>query len=79
MFRTTIPNYAANPAGLDDSFGTFACGGVVVGCMDQAWQFNQSVNSPGGPVEGYEISLQLPFSFLPGGTFACPVETLVSF
>lgn len=65
-FRTTLPNYAANPAGLDNSFGLFACGGVVAGCMDQAWQYNENVNSPGGPVEGYEISLQLPFTFLPG-------------
>ncbi len=64
--RITIPNYAANPAGLPDSLGLFACGGVVVGCMDQTWQYNQAVNSPGGPVEGYEIGVQLPFTFLPG-------------
>jgi len=65
-FRSTLPNYAANPAGLDDSFGLFACGGVVAGCMDQPWQYNQAVNTPGGPVEGYEIGIQLPFTFLPG-------------
>lgn len=64
--RTTIANYAANPAGLDNSFGLFACGGVVVGCMDQTWNFDTSINTPGGPVEGYEIGVQLPFYFLPG-------------
>lgn len=64
--RITLPNYAANPAGLPDQLGLFACGGVVVGCMDQSWQYNQAVNSPGGPVEGYEIGVQLPFTFLPG-------------
>lgn len=65
-FRTDIPNYYANPAGLSDNFGLFACSGVIAGCMDQTWQYNEAVNTPGGPVEGYEISLQLPFTFLPG-------------
>lgn len=65
-FRTDIPNYYANPAGLSDNFGLFACAGVVAGCMDQTWQYNEAVNTPGGPVEGYEIGLQLPFTFLPG-------------
>lgn len=64
--RITIPNFAANPAGIDNTFGLFACGGVVAGCMDQTWQYNEAVNSPGGPVEGFEIGLQLPFTFLPG-------------
>jgi|CXWL01.1.fsa_nt_gi TonB-dependent receptor len=64
--RTVIPNYAANPDGLSNDFGLFACGGVVVGCMDQTWNFDKAVNTPGGPVEGYEIGVQLPFTFLPG-------------
>ncbi len=64
--RSVIPNYAANPDGLANDFGLFACGGVVVGCMDQTWNFDKAVNTPGGPVQGYEIGVQLPFSFLPG-------------
>ena len=64
--RTVIPNYAANPDGLPANFGLFACGGVVAGCMDQTWNFDKSINTPGGPVEGYEVGLQLPFFFLPG-------------
>lgn len=64
--RSTIPNYAANPAGLPANLGLFACGGIVAGCMDQSWQYNVAVNTPGGRVEGYEIGVQLPFTFLPG-------------
>ncbi|GAM96579.1 tonB-dependent receptor [alpha proteobacterium U9-1i] len=64
--RTVIPNYAANPDGLPDAFGLFACGGVVAGCMNQTWNFDKAVNTPGGPVEGYEVGFQLPFTFLPG-------------
>jgi iron complex outermembrane receptor protein len=27
---------------------------------------NRKVNTPGGPLDGYEVNLQAPFSFLPG-------------
>jgi iron complex outermembrane recepter protein len=71
--RTTLASaanggdgYRDNPDGLDDSFGLFACGGVDVGCMDQTWNFDKSINTPGGPVEGYEVGIQMPFFFLPG-------------
>lgn len=31
-----------------------------------SWEFTFPVNTPGGPLKGYEISFQKPFSFLPG-------------
>jgi len=30
------------------------------------WEFTFPVNTPGGPLKGYELSYQQPFSFLPG-------------
>ncbi len=60
--------FTGNAFGLPDSVATAACPGGVnsVSCNPSlTWQFSQPVNSPGGPVRGYEISLQLPFFFLP--------------
>lgn len=31
-----------------------------------SWEFTFPVNTPGGPLKGYELSYQQPFSFLPG-------------
>jgi iron complex outermembrane receptor protein len=31
-----------------------------------SWEFTFPVNTPGGPLKGYEIAFQQPFSFLPG-------------
>ncbi|MCX7359267.1 MAG: TonB-dependent receptor [Alphaproteobacteria bacterium] len=56
--------FTGNPYGLSDSVAVAACG-AVVGCNAAAlWQFSKPENTPGGPVEGFEISLQLPFYFL---------------
>lgn len=64
--RETLPSFADNPLGLPDSVAIAACGSIA-GCSPAAsWQFTQNVNTPGGTVEGYEIGLQLPFTFLPG-------------
>jgi TonB-dependent receptor len=64
--RETIPTFAANPAGIPQSFADAACGGAATTCAtSDSWQFNQAVNTPGGPVKGFEVGLQLPFFFLP--------------
>jgi len=43
-----------------------ACGNTS-GCRPSAqWTFTAPTNTPGGPVEGFEINYQQPFSFLPG-------------
>lgn len=34
--------------------------------IDDDFQFNIPINTPGGPLKGFEISYQQPFSFLPG-------------
>lgn len=62
--RETRP-FTDNPLGLPDSVAIAACG-TTPGCSPSAdWGFNIPANTPGGKLEGYEISLQAPFSFLP--------------
>jgi TonB-dependent receptor len=66
--RETRP-FTGNPLGLPDSVATAACpGGVDTPACNPSvdWQFNIPLNTPGGPVKGYEIGLQLPFTSLPG-------------
>lgn len=56
--------FTGNPYGIADSVATAACG-ATVGCNPSViWQFSKPENTPGGPVEGFEVSLQLPFYFL---------------
>jgi len=63
--RETAP-FTGNPLGLPDSVAIAACG-ATPGCSPAAdWQFNLPRNTPGGPLQGWEIGLQLPFYFLPG-------------
>ena len=66
--REDIP-FTGNPLGLPDSVATAACpGGVDTPRCNPGlnWQFNLPRNTPGGPVSGYEVNLQLPF-FWPDG------------
>jgi iron complex outermembrane recepter protein len=63
--RETGP-FNENPAGLPDSVAVAACG-TVVGCSPSAsWNFDTPINTPGGDLNGVEVSLQAPFRFLPG-------------
>jgi len=65
--RETRP-FTGNPLGLPDSVAIAACpGGVVSPSCGPAldWQFSLPANTPGGPVQGIELSYQQPFSFLP--------------
>jgi TonB-dependent receptor len=62
--RETAP-FTGNSLGLPDSVAIAACG-VTPGCSPAAdWQFSQPRNTPGGPLQGWELSLQMPFYFLP--------------
>jgi iron complex outermembrane receptor protein len=56
-----------NSFGIPDSVAIAACG-TLSGCdtTSTQWTFTVPVNTPGGPVEGYEINYQQAFSFLPG-------------
>jgi iron complex outermembrane recepter protein len=69
--RETAP-FTGNPFGLPDSVGITACGAQYPATCDVIddpnfyWGFNVPRNTPGGPVYGYEFSLQLPFFFAPG-------------
>jgi iron complex outermembrane receptor protein len=71
-------NFSDNPFGLPDSdaiaqcdssdtTGTFDPGDSadVAECL-AGWGFNLPTNTPGGDLQGVEISYQQPFSFLPG-------------
>jgi len=58
--------FTGNPYGLDDSVAIAACG-TTPGCSPAStWDFNTPATTEGGPVKGFEISYQQPFSFLPG-------------
>lgn len=66
--RVTGP-FTGNSLGLPDSVAIAACGAAFPATCspsDPNWQFTQPRNTPGGALEGYEISLQLPFYFLDG-------------
>ncbi len=60
-------NFSNNTLGLPDSVALNTCGAAVPAatCLDN-WQFSVPTNTDGGNVEGFEISYQQPFSFLPG-------------
>ena len=61
--------FTGNSLGIPDSVAIAACGAAypaTCGPADPNWQFSQPRNTEGGPIEGYEISLQLPFFFLDG-------------
>lgn len=59
--------FTGNPFGIPEIFATAACGGQA-GCAANLpiWQFQQTVNGPGGNLKGFEVSYQQPFTFLPG-------------
>ena len=65
-------NFSTNTLGLPDSVALAACGvtnpndQVAVDACLAGWQFNLPTNTDGGDVDGFEISYQQPFSFLPG-------------
>ena len=56
-----------NSFGIPDSVAQAACNGQT-GCdvTTTNWVFTVPVNTPGGPVEGFEINYQQAFKFLPG-------------
>jgi TonB-dependent receptor len=58
--------FTDNPYGLDDSVAIAACGNTAGCSPDAIWDFNTPAATEGGPVKGFEISYQQPFSFLPG-------------
>lgn len=43
-----------------------ACGSNPSCTADASWAYSAQVNSPGGDLDGYELSYQQPFTFLPG-------------
>ena len=63
---TDVP-FTGNPFGIPDSVAIAACG-AQPNCAPELsnWTFNTTINGPGGDLEGFEISYQQPFSFLPG-------------
>jgi TonB-dependent receptor len=65
--RETAP-FTGNSLGLPDSVAIAACGAQFPATCSPAddWQFSLPRNTAGGPVNGYELSVQLPFYFLDG-------------
>jgi TonB-dependent receptor len=70
--RQTGP-FSSNPFGLSDADAIAQCTAQLPGydptnpqsCLAD-WQFNLPSNTPGGDLQGLEISYQQPFTFLPG-------------
>jgi iron complex outermembrane recepter protein len=61
--------FNGNPYGIDNALAVAACGGTETSACNTTttiWDFTIPVTTEGGPVKGYEISYQQPFSFLPG-------------
>lgn len=58
--------FTGNPYNLPDSLAVQACGGQGGCSPDAIWDFTVPVNTPGGDVDGFEVSYQQPFTFLPG-------------
>ena len=61
--------FAGNTFGLDNSLAIAACGGVETTACNTTttlWDFTVPATTEGGPVKGFEVSYQQPFSFLPG-------------
>jgi TonB-dependent receptor len=56
--------FTGNTLGLDDSVAIAACGVAFPATCGPGfdWAFTQPRNTPGGPVQGFEIGVQLPFS-----------------
>lgn len=52
--------FGENPFGIPDSLRP------TTTSPQDSWEFTFPVNTPGGPLKGYEISFQKPFSGLPG-------------
>lgn len=62
---TTYTNLM-NQLGLSLETMIAACGSNTSCTADADWGYSRPVNSPGGDLEGFELSYQQPFSFLPG-------------
>ena len=64
--RETGQLFSDNPLGLPDDVALALCGPAVPAdtCL-QGWEFNTPANTPGGDLDGFEISYQQPFTFLP--------------
>jgi TonB-dependent receptor len=62
----TRGTFNQNPFGLPDSLAQAACSGVN-SCDTNTitWTFTSPINSPGGPLRGFEVNYQQPFKFLP--------------
>jgi TonB-dependent receptor len=65
-YTSALSTFDQNPFGLPDSAAVAACG-TTPGCSPglPVWQFSTSVNTPGGPLKGFEVNYQQPFTFLP--------------
>ncbi|MBS0472837.1 MAG: TonB-dependent receptor [Proteobacteria bacterium] len=59
------PPFGGVPVTIDPAVFTAACGGAV-GCTAASnWSFSESINTPGGSLDGIELNWQQPFDFLP--------------
>ena len=65
--KQVISVFHDNAFGIPDSVAVAACNGQT-GCdtTTTPWTFTVPVNTPGGPVEGFELNYQQAFTFLPG-------------
>lgn len=65
--------FTGNSLGLPDSVAIAACGAqypATCNPADNNWQFSLPRNTSGGPLDGYEINLALPFFFFGDNWFS---------
>lgn len=55
-----------NPFGIPDSAAIAACGSTPGCSPDATWAFSTPTNTSGGQINGLELNVQKPFTFLPG-------------
>ncbi|HSC68335.1 MAG TPA: TonB-dependent receptor [Cellvibrio sp.] len=63
--QTTTYTQLMQDLGLSLDTMVKACGTNASCTANAAWQYSIPVNSPGGDLDGYEVSYQQPFTFLP--------------
>nr|WP_243846278.1 TonB-dependent receptor [Rhizomicrobium palustre] len=61
----TLPSYVTGVNKVISAANLQAACGATAGCTNASWSVTESINTPGGSLDGVEVNWQQPFSFLP--------------
>ncbi|GAA0566433.1 TonB-dependent receptor [Rhizomicrobium electricum] len=62
----TLPSYVTGVSKTIGAAALQAACGATPNCATSPWSIGESINTPGGHIDGVEINWQQPFTFLPG-------------